>query len=191
MSDDRISPTPNAPRCPVCATGFTDTPGAKCPACGKVLGPLPVPSTKHDFRLRAERFRLDGPGWVVLGIVLLCGALLLALMAPGFLGPLGILLVFALIRMGRLADRRERDPAYSLFAAFVAAFGVSLLMGVAAWVVYGGVFTATFLISGRKMIVVYPGLVGAGITAVVVFLGLFVAFWPRGDTSSKHDRGED
>ena len=29
MSDDRVSESTNPPRCPVCATGFTGTPGAE------------------------------------------------------------------------------------------------------------------------------------------------------------------
>jgi hypothetical protein len=51
MSDERTSPTPNAPRCPVCATGYTAMPGGACPACGRKFAPLrvtPVPDIRQD-----------------------------------------------------------------------------------------------------------------------------------------------
>ena len=189
MSDDRISECPQPPRCPVCATGFTTTPGASCPACGRAF----APPTAHmpDFRLRPERFRFDGPACVIVGFILVCAVFLLALGAPGLLIPLAILVVPALIRTARLSREKENDAEFAVFAIFMASLGVSILMGVAAGAACFVVCAATISIGGGGLGMLDTGFVAGGVTAFIVFLGLFVAFWPRADTSSRYDHGED
>src|SRR4051812_20956558 len=97
MSDDRITESPNPPRCPVCATGFTASPGASCPACGRVFAP--PPPREYDLQHKTERFRLDGPGWIGVGILLFFGVCCLAVVAPGVLIPVVILTLPAMIRV--------------------------------------------------------------------------------------------
>ena len=193
MSDDRISESPDPPRCPVCATGFTATPGASCPACGRSLAPRPTPSD-YDFRLRTERRRLDGLAWIVVGVVLSCCGLLLAIVfqAPGVLVPLGVLLVTALVRTARLARGREKEAGGSLFALFLAALGVSLLTGIAAGAACFAVCLAIIATdNGGGLSILGPAFTWGGVTALVVFIGLSVALWPRADLSPRHDHGED
>ena len=190
MSDDRISPTPrNPPRCRVCTSGFTDTPGASCPACGRVFAPLPMPPGESDFRQKPERFRFDGPGWVIAGLVLLCGVFVLASQAPGVLILLLILVLPAALRTSRLDEKRPPNRAFSILASFIAALGVSILMGVAAGAASFAVCNAIARGNGIGMLA--EAFAAGGITAIVVFVSLFVAFLPRRDTSSKHDHGED
>lgn len=192
MSDDHISESPTPPRCPVCASGFTLSPGAACPACGRVGAPVAVPPRTFDLRHKAERFRLDGSGWVCAGVLLLLLASGLAFLSPGVLYFLGFLLIPALIRAGRLANGRFGDPAFSMAATFLAALGVSILMGVTAVAACFAVCLSVvdsgkgfFWTTGDR------ALVSGAITGVVVFVALFIAFWPRDRNSSRHDHGED
>ena len=187
MSDDRISESPNPPRCPVCATGFTATPGASCPACGRVFAPLPAP--QYDLRRKSERFRLDGRGWTTVGGILVLGVLLVATQAPGILIPLVILVLPAIIRTARLDEKRPNNRTFSISATFLAALGVSILMGVAAGAACYAVCWATVANGGFGNI--GPGIILGGITALAVFAALFAVFWPRADTSAYHDPGED
>ena len=189
MSDDRISESPNPPRCPVCATGFASSPGASCPACGHVFASLSVSPLDSDFRLKTERFRFDGPRWEYFGYLLVIVVFFLAVLAPGLYCVLGILLLPALIRMARLSRGREYEPARML-SAFVAAMGVSILMAVVAGTAGVGVLIVTFN-SGPGFSMVYRAVILGWVTTLVVFTALFVAFWPRADTSSKYDPGED
>ena len=189
MSDDHITESPTPPRCPVCATGFATTPGTSCPACGRVFALLTP--REAEIRLTPERFRLDGPAWFTLGLVLLFGVSYIAFHAagPGIIIPLIILLVPALIRTIRLFRGRENDPAIFWFASFIAALGVSILMAVAAGAACFGV--CLVIASGPGIGMLTEGFVGGGITGVIVFVALYVIFWPRYRTSSRHDHGED
>ena len=190
MSEDRISDSPNPPRCPVCATGFTSTPGASCPACGRVFAPRPEPSYEPDFRLKAERFRFDDPSWIVIGVVFVSCVFLLSWYAPGILIPLGILLVPALIRTVRLRRGRADGSSSPLFASLLASLGVTLVIAVAASIACLAVCAAVFSTgSGFRML--DTGLIAGGFAALVVFVWLFVYFWPRPAAPPTHESEED
>lgn len=122
MSDEHISETQNAPRCPVCATGFTATPGAACPACRLVLAvPRPMP-------VRVSRWRSPDEGFSVLVTYLVTGAVLLAIMPfvlilttfaaglPGLAAGGVVFVVFVLVflyywpRAGSGSPSRSSDP---------------------------------------------------------------------------------
>jgi hypothetical protein len=189
MSDERTTPTPNLPRCPICATGYSASPGANCPACGRAVDPLPAPP-EYDFRLRTERRRLDGPVWMALGVIVLSGGLLLSLGAPGLLIPLAMLVVPALVRTSRLSRGRENAPGSALLGMFLAALGVSLLTGLAAGAACFVVCLAAIFVGGNNMSALAPAFIAGGVTALVVFVWLFVALWPRADPAER-DPGED
>ena len=187
MSDDRISESPTPPRCPVCATGFTTSPGTSCPTCGRVFAPISPVATLPS---KTERFRLDGPVWILIGVVLTVGIFYIAIEIPGILIPLGILTIPAIIRTVRLSRGQTYDPALMILGPFVAALGVSILIGVAAAAALYTVCLATVSF-GTELSRIGAGLALGLITALIVFVKLSIASWPRVDTSSKRTPSDD
>jgi hypothetical protein len=184
MNDESITESPKSPACPVCATGFTATPGATCPACGRTFAPMPTPLA-YDFRLPTERRRLDGPAWVVAGVVLLGGGLLLTPVAPGLLLPLALLLLPAHVRAVRLARGTVGRPNLVVRDTFLAALGVTLVTALAACVAGFTICVGTIGAGGGGLGMIGPGFIAGGVAAIVVFAGLFAALWPRADPAER------
>lgn len=183
MSDDRISPTPIPPPCPVCATGFTATPGTACPACGR--------TALHSTSVHVPDFRLpptgngasgyDNPVHIFLGILFAVIVGLFAIAAPGVLIPVAVFLGFAGIRTARLMSMAKVHEAKStwgyLFSALLASFGIAVLLGAASAVAFAVVCTTIGVLTDFAGIEM--GLIVGGLVALVGFLVLFIRFWPR------------
>ena len=195
MSDDRISESQNPPRCPVCATGFTTTPGASCPACGRVFvsqNSMPVP----DVRLRPpdDRFGLPRPAGVVLGILAVVTIGCFAYSAPGLLIPIAILFIPAVIRTIRIAAMPDSHQARSslsfLFGAFLVSFFIATLAGIASAAAFGVVCFA-IAVTGPGWDGVGPGLIAGSFVGLGVFLLIFYKLWPRESDDDKRQRSPD
>jgi hypothetical protein len=182
MSDDRISTTPNTPRCPACG-GPVATPGAPCPACGKAF-PAPTPFVMPELRYRSEEWLLgyDKPVYFGFGLIALLAIGLIALAAPGVLVPAAILLVPAGIRAARLFSRPDVDQARSLwgylFGVAVASFGVAALAGVASAVAFAIICTGIAAM-GHSLDALFAGAVLGLLPGFALFVTIFMKLWPR------------
>ena len=196
MSDDRISESQNPPRCPVCATGFTSTPGAKCPACGRDIVP-PNTRTVPDVRLHSSddwHSGLPRPASAVLGILAVVTIGFLAYMTPGLLIPIAILFIPAVIRTIRLAampaSHQARSSLSFLFGAFLVSFFIATLAGIASAAAFGVVCFA-IAVTGPGWDGVGPGLIAGSFVGLGVFLLIFYKLWPRESEYDKIRRSPD
>jgi hypothetical protein len=189
MSDVRISESPNPSRCPVCATGFTATPGATCPACGRVF--VSLPSREYDSCRKVERFRLDGPGWIIAGGVSIIAIFYLSQVVPGVSYFLSLSVIPAFIRWARLVHRRAPDASLSVSGTFIAALGACILMGVAAGAAGFATCSAIIALRGITGGIYDLAFVVGGITTLFVFVTLFIMCWPHEVPASSRDPGED
>ena len=188
MSDDCISESPITPRCPVCATGFTATPGANCPACGRTFAPSD-PRAMPDLRrpsLDTKSIRLQKPVLIWMAVVLLVGTGIAWIVydAPGLGIFVAIPLVPALIRTIRLATLTRTDdpkagPSFLLWS-LLASFSVTVLAAIAGGVAAGAICAAG-AVTDNLLVIVIACFVG-NIVGVGVFLYLFYKLWPRAAT---------
>ena len=196
MSDERISPTPTHPNCPVCASGFTGTPGASCPACGRTFTP-PAMSAVPDVRW--DRSGGGSSPWIpiayamaIVGLPLLLivvvlpifgggfDAFVALLTSPGLYIVAAILLFPVIIRTIRIATRPEASGAGAghLFRALFASFGAAALAGLASAIAFGIVCFAVAVGDGN-FTNVDAGFIVGGAAGLAVFVLIFVLLWPR------------
>ena len=181
MSDERISPTPNPPRCPVCATGFTGTPGVSCPACRVPIAPAdqpPIPNFRLPFENRLLGY--DKPVYFGLGILFLLSVASFAYSVPGILIPFAVLLVPAVLRTIRLTNRPAVYETQStwgqLIGAIISSFGVAALAGMASTVAFSCLCIG---FEGHNFWTSMVGAVVGSLGGLIVFLVIFIKLWPR------------
>ena len=185
MSDDRISDSPNALHCPVCATGFTTTPGASCPACGRAFSSQSAFSFPDLRRhsLNAKSYRLQGLGMVAVGIVSLVGVAAIVCLVDDVLGILilsGIILLPAAVRTIRLGmipqTHATHSRLYYILWSLLASAGVSGLAGLASVVAFCCVCIG---FEGHNLLLSMIGLALGSSVGVAVFFTIFIKLWPR------------
>ena len=191
MSDDRITDSPTPPRCPICATGFTFTPGAKCPACGRTFShhnPRPA-----DVR-RPLAWTLPALlGWMA--CILVGISLLIAIYGvtvgfhvnvakwvplPGLILLAALFLVPVFIRTLRLTSQGGIAGRDYFFGALISSLGVATLAGVASVITFGIVcFAVSTDNDGVNFQKTVLGVLIGAAAGFVVFLLLFLRLWPR------------
>jgi len=184
------NPPPPAPECPECGAKIRDPRATRCWMCHE---PLTATARAED---RSNPFRLpqptrDSPAWAVFGVlaILLCGGMMFE--TPGVLLVLLIPLVPVLIRTVVLTARsREAGApmtAGETLLAFFTSIGVVAVVGVAAGVAFliscfavclGGMAVAPGQY-GPQDWWMYLALTVGGLIALVVFVLLMRALWPR------------
>lgn len=194
MSDERTSPTPTQPPCPVCATGFTGTPGGSCPACGRTFAPPAV--------AQAPDIRRDASGkWLVYALAIggLISALGLAylatlgasvaglaefLISPGVYVIALLCSIPVLLQTIRETHRPGSDTtrAGHLMRTAFASCGVAALAGLAAVIAFVIVCIAVANASPENKVFydTTPLSLGVGgAVGVALFLLIFFRFAPR------------
>lgn len=181
------NPPPPEPTCPECGAKIRGPRATRCWMCQE---PFTAMVRRDDgpnpFRLPEPK--ADSPAWAVFGAlaILICGGLMFD--APGILVVLCILLVPALVRT-LVATTRTRAPLSvgSTLLAFFSSIGIVTVVGIAATAAFlatcfaaclGGVVMSGPGLRGINGILIF-GCVLGGLIALVVFVLLMRALWPK------------
>jgi hypothetical protein len=199
MSDDRISPTPKTPRCPLCQVTIWDSSGV-CPRCSwkapaGYQPPVPELRVPREVgRSRREGTHYDGSLYAGVGLLFLLVTAFFAFRAPGVLIPFAVVFVPAVIRTIRLANgdgvHEARSPWTYLVGALLASLGIALLAGIASAVASTVVCFAIGVV-GSNWTAALVGMIAGGVVGLFVFSILFYQFWPRESDADKRQRSPD